>query len=314
MKKYPAILSAFYNQPLLVHLNKAKQISQFIDSRVAGEPSIGFTGPESAPTTEYFSADGEQVDGGQLPSASANRSLVAILPVFGTMFQHGGLEMESSGGTSTESIAREFRSLASEPSIKTIILHTHSPGGQVWGTQELSDLIRSVRESGETRVVSSVNSQAASAALWVCSAANEVYVTPGGELGSIGVLTFHRDISGAESQEGIHTTIIATPEKKIERNPYGPLSEGARATIEGRLAYEYQRFVSAMAINRNVSSDKVVRDFGGGGMLNAEDSVSAGLADGVATFHDVLSEEVGRLRQVGRKSMRARMKVAAANG
>lgn len=305
MKRYPAVLSALFDTPLLIHPGKLREIEAFISTRVAGnevaEPVVN-----EEPSIVCYNADGESCEltyselAGQHTAAAgaaipAGNAFVAVLPLFGTMYQHGGMEMRMSGGLSTEQFGREFSSLASNPAVKSILIETHSPGGQVWGTQELADLIFSARESGK-RVISVANSMMASAALWTATAASKVYVTPGGEMGSMGVVTMHQDHSKAEENEGVKTTIIAVPAAKVEGHPYAPLDEEVAARLTAEVEDTYNTFAKAMARNRGVSVEAAKANFGGGRMLSAKESVKAGLADGVATMREVLSQEVARLK------------------
>lgn len=229
---------------------------------------------------------------------------IAVMPLFGTIFQHGGLIQDASGGTSTEAFGRAFRQAVADPGIATIVMEVNSPGGEVFGTFELSDLIYKARK--EKRIVAAVNSMAASGGYAIGSAASEVYITDMGEVGSIGVLTMHQDVSGEEEREGRRTTLVAYPEKKIEGHPYGPLSEEVRETLLSEIMETYGRFVSTVARNRGVGVDAVRGGFGGGGMVRAKAAVAEKMADGVATFAEVIEGELSRIRQANRNRAAAR--------
>lgn len=295
MKSYKALWASMLHRPLCIHPPKLHEIAALLESRQAGEDTEPID--RQPDPVQCFSPGGEQLALDAVPTGG-NNAFVAVLPLFGTMFQHGGMSMRASGGVSTEQFGRDFSRLAENPSIKTIILSTHSPGGQVWGTQELSDLIYGARGQG-TRIVAAVNSMAASAALWTATAADRVYVTPGGEMGSVGVVVMHEDVSQAEENAGIKTTLIAEPEAKVAGHPFGPLSDDEAERIRGEISKTYKTFTGALARNRGVSRETVVSDFGGGRMLDAKDAVKAGMADDVRTFRDVLAKEVSRLRPRG---------------
>lgn len=312
MKRYPAILAALYNTPHVIQLEKLEQIGAFIAAREAGAARQEYNKEEQDHHAYCLDIHTQEtVATSQVPATGGNRQFVAVLPLFGTLFQHGDMAMDASGGTSTSEWQKSFSRLDANPAVKTIVIEAHTPGGQVWGTQEAADVVRKARETGRTRIVSVVNSQMASGGIWIGTAAQEVYITPGGEMGSIGVVSMHRDISGAEAAEGVKTTLVAIPDKKIEGHEFAPLGDEAMANLQDRLAQTYSRFVSAMAQNRGVSVKHVEDRFGGGGMLKANEAVSAGLADGVATFAEVMDNEVRRLKMVGRKSVKNQAAIAA---
>jgi len=314
MKSYPAILSALYNTPLVIAVEKFHEIEALIDRHARGELAIHFEGERKQPAGELVAIDsGEQFALDQVPATgSTPRQFVAVLPLFGTLFQHGDMALEASGGTSTEAWAKELKRLDANPSIKTIIIEAHTPGGQVIGTQEAADTLWAIRQAGRTRTVAVVNSQMASGGVWIGTAASEVYITPGGKMGSIGVISAHEDVSKQEEQIGVKTTLRAVPAKKILGNELAPADAEVIAAMDENNQAIYTRFLAAMARNRGVTTERVESDFGGGGMLRADEAVRAGLADGVATMAEVLDGEIARLRTSGKKSMRNQLALARA--
>jgi len=156
----------------------------------------------------------------------------------------------------------------------------------VRGTAELAQEIYDSR--GVKPIIAQIHSLAASAAYWLASQADEVIVTPSGEAGSIGVYTIHEDISKMLGQEGIEPTVIKAGRNKLEDHPYGPLSEEAQATIQGRVDQSYNAFIRAVAPGRRVGVGTVNDRFDQGRMLGAEELVQRGMADRVATLPQTL--------------------------
>lgn len=139
--------------------------------------------------------------------------------------------------------------------------------------------------------------------MWVGTASKKVYVTPGGEIGSLGVVTMHQDVSKAEEMEGITTTLIAYPERKIEGHPYAPLSDAGREELTADIMATYKTFVKDMGRNRGVTASEAEAKFGGGSMLRAGDAVAAGLADTIATRRQAFEAELKRLQPRQRSAM-----------
>lgn len=192
-----------------------------------------------------------------------------------------------SGGTSMEQLAKSFVALRDDSAVKAIVLDVDSPGGSVDGLPEVAELIRSSR--GAKPIVSQVNVRAASAAYWLAVQADEVAVTPSGDVGSIGVLTVHEDISAALEKAGIKETVIASTPFKAEGNPFGPLSDEARMAIESDVHAFDAMFHDAVAEGRGRKVSEVRADFGQGRMVLAKDAVGRGMADRVATMEQTLN-------------------------
>lgn len=220
------------------------------------------------------------------PAASVQGG-VQVLNVFGVVAQRMDMFSQMSGGTSTEKLTKDFRSAVNDPSIKAIVLNIDSPGGTVFGVQELADEIYSARANKHVVAVS--NSMAASAAYWIGSAADEFVVTPSGQVGSIGVYTMHQDLSKLYEEMGINTTFIQAGKYKTEGNSLQPLSDEARASMQDDVNFYYDAFVGAVAKGRGVTSSVVKNTYGQGRMLNSRDAKAAGMVDRVDTLDGVLT-------------------------
>ena len=225
----------------------------------------------------------------QVPRPSAGS--VQVIPIFGVISQRLSMMSEMSGGTSTERIAAAFSQAVNDPAVGSIVLQIDSPGGGVYGVAELSDQIRAARSSKP--IVAVADAQAASAAYWIASAADEISVTPSGEVGSIGVWTAHEDWSQALAAEGIAVSLISAGKYKVEGNPYEPLGEDARAAIQSRVDDYYKLFTGAVAKGRGVSVSDVRAGFGEGRMVGAQEAVKLGMADRVETMDQAVSRLSG---------------------
>jgi signal peptide peptidase SppA len=135
---------------------------------------------------------------------------------------------------------------------------------------------------GSKPIVAQVNSLAASAAYYIASAADEIVVTPSGEVGSIGVYCMHQDWSKALEQEGIAVQLISAGKFKTEGNPYEPLSADARDAMQARVDEYYDAFVRDVAAGRKVAM-KTVREASAKAAWSARSRRStAGMADKIA--------------------------------
>lgn len=234
------------------------------------------------------------------PTERETPGKIAIVSIRGVTTQHGDYET-----VSYDSLSRVIRGLANNPEVATTILDVHSPGGQVWGLDEFAETIFQLR--GVKRIVAVANSQMASAGYYYGSAASQLFVTPGGEMGSIGTLWVHVDESGWEQNLGFKTTLIAEPPEKVLGNSYEPLSPEAEQMMRTRVKGLHDTFVKRVARNRGVTPASVKSDFGGGGMLQAKEAVAAGMADGVKSLDEVIAGEIKRLGQRQRRENALRL-------
>lgn len=276
--KTSRVLTTVYNTPWAILPSRIPAMQTILHRWASG---VKLDAHEIAAVTGKNAAKGE--------SRTASSGAVAVLPVYGVIAQRMNMMEElCEGGTSTEKLSDAFAALMADQSVGAIVLDIDSPGGSVYGTSELAEQIYQAR--GQKKIVAVANSLAASAAYWIGTAAEDFYVTPGGESGSIGVWGAHNDYSQMLEEMGIKTTLISAGKYKVEGNPYGPLDEEARAFMQSRIDDYYGMFVKAVARNRKTSQESVRNGFGEGRVLGAADAVSAGMADGVRTLDDVIAE------------------------
>lgn len=271
------VLDAFMRIPWAILPHKLAVLSEIVHRHVTGED----LDPEEVQM---------RIHDARRPGNTTAGS-IAILPLFGTIFPRANLMTDVSGATSAEIFGKQFDELVKDPEISAIIMDVDSPGGDVYGIEELSRKVFDARK--KKTIVAVANYTMASAAYWIGSSAEEVVVSPSGEVGSIGVWTAHDDISAAMEQEGVKRTLISAGKYKVEGNPWSPLSAEARAAIQESVDQYYDAFVKAVARNRGVKVEQVRSGFGEGRMVNAKQAKELGMADRVET----MEETIQRLRQ-----------------
>jgi signal peptide peptidase SppA len=271
--KYSYILHAFVETPWAILPHKLAVLEEIVARHVSGEK-----------------LDAEEVQArihGARRPADRRVGSVAVLPLFGTIFPRANMMTDVSGATSAERFGAQFTELVQDPEIGAIVLDVDSPGGQVNGIEELSRQIYAAR--GQKPIVAVANHTMASAAYWIGTAADEVVITPSGEVGSIGVFAVHKDMSKALEQDGIKVSLISQGKYKVEGNPYEPLAEEARGAIQIRVSEAYDAFIDSIARNRGVTPDDVRSGFGEGRVVGARQAVALGMADRVGTLEETIN-------------------------
>lgn len=289
--RYENIAAAVYGSIWSIMPEKLQAIVDLIEAKVEGR-SVDWQGMEAAAAA----AEKRAAEIRRVPR-------VAILPLFGTISNRMNMLSSFSGGTSAEQFGRLFDEAIADDSITAVILDTDSPGGAVAGTPELASKIFAAR--GKKPIIAMANSLMASAAFWIGSAADEIVVTPSGQVGSVGVIAIHTETSRADRKVGVKTTLIYEGQYKAEGNPYEPLSDEALAAIKTRLTHYYGMFTEALATHRGLPVDQVRDRFGRGRVVLAGDAVERGMADRVATMETVLAELLAGEYQPSRSPARA---------
>lgn len=208
---------------------------------------------------------------------------VAVLNVVGVLGKRFDMFTAICGGASTQRLQQELAAALEDPTVHSILLNVDSPGGTVDGTQALASDVRAARE--KKPVVALIDGMGASAAYWIASAAQRVYITGDTTaVGSIGVVIAHKDVSKAEEMRGVKTTEITAGKFKRIASNFAPLSPEGRQSLQDLVDHIYSVFVESVAANLGVSVDAVLKDMADGRLFLGEQAISAGLVHGISTM------------------------------
>jgi len=213
---------------------------------------------------------------------ATHRDNVAILPVTGPIFPRANMMTEMSGATSLELLSRDFVAALDNEDIDTILLKIDSPGGNVSGVDEMHQLIR----QSSKQVVAHISGTGASAAYWLASGADKIYISPTSAVGSIGVVYAQRKQGKDDTIELVNS---ASPRKRIDAE-----SDDGQAQIVSLLDDIAEVFIGSVAEGRGVSPETVVSKFGQGGMLIGQKALDVGMVDGLCSFEALMSQLTGQ--------------------
>lgn len=138
-------------------------------------------------------------------------------------------------------------------------------------------------------MVAVVNGMACSAAYAIASGARRIVSTPTGVSGSIGVVLLHVDYSKALDKAGVTPTFIFAGARKVDGNPYEPLSKGVKSNLQDEVDRFYDLFVSTVAQGRKGLTEKAIRGTEARTFIG-QAAKDAGLVDDIGTFEDALAD------------------------
>ena len=196
-------------------------------------------------------------------NAVSIRDGVAVIKVSGPLFRYANLMTRICGATSYELFAQDFNKALQQSEIKAILLDIDSPGGEVNGCSEISDMIFKAR--GSKPIIAYASGSCCSGAYWIASACDKILAADTAILGSIGVVSIFEKDDDAKTIEIVSSQ---SPNKRPDVN-----TDEGRAKIQAR-------------VDEPVD---VVKEFGAGDVSVGQYAVRNGLADGLSSFEDIVS-------------------------
>jgi signal peptide peptidase SppA len=261
-----------FGTPLLIHRPKLDVILSVVGQR------IGMADVPAMPIVDMAAF--------QRPPLATAPEGIAVIPIHGSLVKRS-LGMEAASGlTSYGEIAAMLDAALADPQVSGILLDIDSPGGEASGSFELARRVREV--AGQKPVWAVANDAAYSAAYAIAASAQRLFVTETGGVGSIGVIALHVDQSVKDAKEGYQYTAITAGAHKNDYSPHEPLSDAAKTELQGEVDRLYAIFTEHVAAMRSLDLDAVRATEAG--LFFGTNAVTQGLADGVQTLEDTLSQ------------------------
>ncbi len=210
------------------------------------------------------------------------RGGVAVVRICGPLEHRGGWWFDS-----YESILGRIEGALQQDDVTTVLLDIDSPGGEVSGLQEAVRKIRAMRAEYDKPVIAYANDEAYSAAYALACSADEIYLPEGGGVGSVGVLAELQDRTAMAEKAGVRVTVIRSGTRKAEGHPFIPITDDTIARVQSRVDDLADQFFALVCDVRPTSPKKL--EALQGCCLFGQAAVDAGLADGIASFDQVLS-------------------------
>jgi signal peptide peptidase SppA len=285
------------NQPLLLEPAYARVFFSALGERFGADRLIdGVTGHAYSDDEMKQMAIGWSEDGGGRRVKSYRvENGIAVLPVTGTLVHKFGYMQPVSGFTGYDGIIARLNAAMDDPDVKGVLLDIDSPGGEVAGAFDTSDLIARMRD--QKPIWSLANDTACSAGYLLASACSERLITQTGVVGSIGVVVAHRSVEKALEDAGVEITLIYSGSHKVDCNPYQALPKDVQADIQARVDDNRDMFASKVSAYTGLSKKAVLATEAA--IYEGDDAIKAGLAGQLVNYADAVAEMAEALKPKG---------------
>lgn len=224
---------------------------------------------------------------------------IAVIDLIGAIYPRANL-MTSSGATSVQQFAKDFLMAFNDDAVKGIVLNIDSPGGDVRGIGEASELIFKAAKTGKKPIDAYAAGYMASAAYYLGSPAHKIVGNRSSLTGSIGVVLTAR----AKDDGEIEIVSNISPHKR----PDPGTDEGLKVLRE-QVDDLGQIFKSDVMKFRTITSEKFMSDYGQGAVKVGPRAKSLGLIDEIGSLSSVVENMA---REVSKHSVPYKRKAVGA--
>lgn len=212
---------------------------------------------------------------GPTPKAYIAEDGTGVIPVAGVIGKNLTPIEKMTGAVDVTDIGDTIDDYATNPQVTRIAFQVSSPGGTVTGVEELANKVRNI--SKPTMAYS--DTEMASAAYWIASAADKVVVSPSSTIGSVGVYMVVADYSEAAKAEGIKMIVVKAGQHKAIGVPGAEVTDAQQAHLQTGVNEIWGDFKAAVLKTRKLVKDEDMEGQVFSGKQAAQRNLVTGLAD-----------------------------------
>ena len=215
-------------------------------------------------TPEYLS------EGSKWGKAYGDKNQVAVL------YATGEIQERSKSGIDCYRLVPKITELADDDDVKALVLRVNSPGGSVFGSEQIGEALDYFKSKGKPFVVS-MGDYAASGGYWISCTADRIYADPLTITGSIGIFGLFPSVDGLMKKLGITPQTVSTNPGKDISVFYAP-TPGQLDVLQAYIDDGYSRFVKRVAKGRKMKEERV-RRIAEGRVYDAAQALKLNLVD-----------------------------------
>ena len=189
---------------------------------------------------------------GQTPWASSytSKNQVAVLYACGDIADGNDKQINF------EKLVPVIVRLAENENVKGMVLRVNSPGGSVFGSDQIGEALDYFMKKGKPLAVS-MGDYAASGGYWISCCADKIFADPMTVTGSIGIYGLIPEFAGTLSKIGVSPQTVSTNPSADFPSGMKPMDERQLGVMQQYVDRGYDKFVSRVAKGRKMSKERV---------------------------------------------------------
>lgn len=212
---------------------------------------------------------------------------IAVLYAVGDIGEFEG------AGINCHSLVPTIVELAENDDVKGMVLRVNSPGGSVFGSEQIGEALDYFMSQGKPLAVS-MGDYAASGGYWISAGADRIFADPLTITGSIGIFGMVPNIGGLVSKIGLHPQSVSTNPGVMFPSIFYPMTPEQADALQANVERGYDMFISRVATGRKKSTS-YIESIAEGRVWNAMQAQKLGLVDELGGLGDAVEWVKGKL-------------------
>lgn len=193
------------------------------------------------------------------------------------LFAEGEIADGNSNQINYEDLVPVIIDLADDEKVKGMVLRVNSPGGSVFGSEQIGEALDYFQSKGKPLAVS-MGDYAASGGYWISACADRIFADPLTITGSIGIFGMIPNVKGTLDKIGVNIASVSTNPDANFPSVFKPMTDSQRQLMQRYVDRGYEDFTSRVAKGRKMKLDAVLK-IAEGRVWSASAAVNLGLVD-----------------------------------
>ena len=200
-------------------------------------------------------------------------------------------EIDADANANAEWIIDSMRQAFEDEGAQAVVLLINSPGGSPVQAGMINDEIKRLKTLHQKPVYVVVEETCASAAYYIATGADKIFVDKASIVGSIGVLMDGFGFTGLMDKLGVERRLMTAGENKGFLDPFSTPTKPQKAHAQQLLNQIHQQFIAVVREGRGDRLKETPETFSGL-FWSGQQAIELGLADGYGTLDTVARDVV----------------------
>ncbi|MFI3297798.1 MAG: signal peptide peptidase SppA [bacterium] len=202
------------------------------------------------------------------------------------LYATGGIDDGSDSQMKSENIVKELNKLAKSDKVKAVVLRVNSPGGAVFGSEQMWYAAKQLRE--KKPLIVSMSGYAASGGYYMSCIADTILAYNTTLTGSIGIFGTFPNVQGVTNKLGVDFDGVKTHELATFGDMTRPMTPAEKAILQNYIEQGYEQFTARCADGRQMPIDDI-KAIAEGRVWMGSDAVNIGLVDAIGGYADAIA-------------------------
>lgn len=220
------------------------------------------------------------------------------------LYATGEIMEGSKTGINCEVLVPVITELAEDDDVVGMVMRVNSPGGSVFGSEQIAEALAYFQAQGKPFAVS-MGDYAASGGYWISCHADKIYADPLTITGSIGIFGMIPNAAGLAQKIGVTPQFVSTNPDADFPSLLRPMTDTQMAAMQNMIERGYDKFINRVATGRKMEESKV-RAIAEGRVWDGATALKLGLVDELGG----ISEATEWVRSKLPEKERSKVKVA----